>query len=297
MVTIKPHLWFDKEAMEAAQFYTGLFDHSAVLDTTTLHDAPSGTNEIVSIVLAGQAFDLLSAGPYVRFNPAVSFLVALHSAGEVDALWAKLAPGGAALMELGTYPFSARYGWLQDKYGLSWQVMHMGDRPVEQFITPTLMFVGDVCGKAEEAITTYASVFKNSRIGAIDRYGAGEEPDQPGTIRHAAFRLENLNFAAMDSAQAHDFRFNEAISFIVSCETQDEIDYFWDKLSADPGAEACGWLKDQYGLSWQIVPAELDAMLREQNSEKVARLTSAVLAMKKLDIAALRRALDGQALT
>lgn len=293
MVTITPHLWFDKEALEAAEYYTSLIPDSAILATTQLQDTPSGTVEIVDIKLAGQRFQFLSAGPEFRFNPSVSFLVALRTAEEVDALWSKFVAGGTALMELGSYPFSERYGWLQDKYGLSWQVMYMGDRPIEQVITPTLMFVGEVCGKAEEALATYTTVFKNARIGAIDRYGDGEEPDRAGTIRHAAFTLENLHFAAMDSAHRHDFRFNEAISFIVSCATQDEIDYFWAKLSADPAAEVCGWLKDQYGLSWQIVPAELEAMMRDQDPEKVARLTSSLLAMKKLDLAALRRAFDG----
>ena len=127
-------------------------------------------------------------------------------------------------MALGEYPFSQRYGWTQDRYGLSWQVMFIGDREIKQNITPTLMFVGDVCGKTEDAIRFYASVFPRSAVGNILRYGQGEEPDKPGTIKHAAFTLDGQEFAAMDSARAHNFQFNEAISFIVHCDNQQEID-------------------------------------------------------------------------
>lgn len=290
MVKIIPNLWFASEAKEAAVLYTSIFDDSRILSTTVLHDTPSGTAEIISIELAGQEFMLLSAGPLFQFNPSVSFLVALRSVEEVDALWRELAPGSKALMELGAYPFSERYGWLEDKYGLSWQLIYVGDRAVGQTIVPMLLFVGDVCGKAEEAINFYAKVFKNSSIGEIDRHGAGEEPDAAGTVKQAVFTLENLQFRAMDSAWSHEFAFNEAISFIVHCDTQSEIDYYWERLSARPEAEQCGWLKDQYGLSWQIVPAELGAMLRDGDEGNGRQVTAALLEMKKLDLEALRRA-------
>ncbi|HEY3248516.1 MAG TPA: VOC family protein [bacterium] len=154
MQKITPHLWFDKEAREAAEFYTSVFPNSRIKSATTLQDTPSGTAEVVTIELSGQEFILLSAGPL--------------------------------------------------------------------------------------------------------------------------------------------FRFNESISFLVRCETQDEIDYYWDKLSADPKAEQCGWLKDKYGLSWQIVPTVMDEMLRGGDKQKSARVTEAFLKMKKLDIAALRRAYEGK---
>ncbi|PYV41551.1 MAG: hypothetical protein DMG06_16700 [Acidobacteria bacterium] len=290
MQKITPHLWFDKEAKEAAEFYTSVFKDSNVKDTTTLHNTPSGSVDIVTIELTGQRFTLISAGPLFKFNPSVSFLVACKTKDEVDSLWKKLSEGGTALMELGEYPFSERYGWTQDKYGLSWQVMFMGKREIKQKITSTIMFVGDVCGKAEEAINFYASVFHNARIGNILRYGQGEEPDKEGTIKHAAFTLEGRDFAAMDSAHKHNFTFNEAISLMVHCDTQKEIDYYWEKLSAVPAAEQCGWLKDKYGLSWQIVPTGMDEMMKNKDEKKLARVTEAFLKMKKFDIAALKRA-------
>ena len=289
---ITPHLWFDKEAKEAAELYTSAFDSSAIKDVTVLHNTPSGSVDIVTIDLAGQEFQLLDAGPLFKFTPAISFLVACKSKEEVDALWAKLAEGGMVLMELGEYPFSEWYGWTQDRYGLSWQVM-LSDRPIGQQITPMLMFVGDVSGKAEEAIQFYTSVFDDAKVGDVLRYGSGEEPDKEGTIKWAAFELEGQQFAAMDSAHAHDFTFNEAVSLIVHCDDQAEVDRYWEALSAVPAAEACGWLKDRYGVSWQIIPKAMDRMLMDEDEAKLARVTEAFLKMKKFDIATLEKAYEG----
>jgi predicted 3-demethylubiquinone-9 3-methyltransferase (glyoxalase superfamily) len=294
MPTIAPHLWFATEAKEAASFYASLFEDSRVTQVTTLRNTPSGDCDVVSFELAGQPFKAISAGPLFKFNPSVSFLVACKTTGEVDALWNKLSEGGTALMPLDRYPFSERYGWTADRYGVSWQIMHFGDRPLTQKIMPTLMFVGAVCGKAEEAIRAYVSVFNDSKVGHILRYQEGEEPDKEGTVKHASFTLEGREFAAMDSAYPHQFSFNEAISFMVRCDTQRDIDRYWGRLSAVPEAEQCGWLKDKYGLSWQIVPAALDEMMRTGKREQVDRLMQALLKMKKLDIAALDRAYQGR---
>ena len=290
MGKITPHLWFDNNAGEAAKFYTSVFKNSKIKNMTTLHNTPSGTVEIFTVQLLGQEFTLISAGPYFKFTPAVSFFVGYSTKEEVDALWKNLLEGGSALMELGEYPFSEKYGWVQDRYGVSWQVMYMGDLNIKQKITPTLMFAGKQSGKAEEAINFYTSVFKDGQIGGILRYGKGEEPDREGTIKHAEFTLEGQEFAAMDSAHGHNFTFNEAISFMVHCDTQDEIDYYWDKLSADPMAEQCGWLKDKFNLSWQIVPTLMDEMLRDKDEKRIARVTEAFLKMKKLEIEELKKA-------
>ena len=293
MRRITTHLWFDKEAREAADFYVSVFKDGKLGSTAKLQDTPSGTVDLVSIELRGQEFTLLSAGPLFKFTPAVSFLVACKTKEEVEALWRELSKGGSALMELGKYPFSDKYGWVQDRYGLSWQLMFAGDREIKQKIIPTLMFVGKQCGKTEEAIKFYASVFRNAKVGDILRYGKGEEPDREGTVRHAAFTLEGQQFAAMDSARSHDFTFNEAISFMVHCDTQKEIDHYWGKLSAVPEAEQCGWLKDGYGLSWQIVPTAMERMLRDGDEKSTARVTEAFLKMKKFDIAELEKAYKG----
>jgi predicted 3-demethylubiquinone-9 3-methyltransferase (glyoxalase superfamily) len=290
---ITPHLWFDTEAVEAAEFYSSTFPNSRVTDVSTLHDTPSGDADVVSFELFGQTFMATSAGPLFKFTPAVSFLVQCRRTEDVDELWEKLAEGGAALMPLDSYPFSERFGWTEDRYGLSWQLMYAGDEGVRQRITPTLMFVGEVCGRAEEAVNFYTSVFPDSKVGHVLRYAKGEEPDKEGTIKHVGFTLAGQEFAAMDSAHDHGFGFNEAVSFVVGCDTQDEIDYYWDSLSAMPDAEQCGWLKDRFGVSWQIVPSILGALLGGGTKEQTVRVTEALLRMKKFDIAELKRAYEG----
>jgi predicted 3-demethylubiquinone-9 3-methyltransferase (glyoxalase superfamily) len=288
---ITPHLWYDKQAKEAAEFYSGLFQNARIHSVRTLRDTPSGDFETVSLELCGQPFTFMSAGPMFKFTPAVSFLVACTATEEVDALARALIDGGSALMPLGTYGFSERFAWVHDRYGVSWQLMFAG--AAKQHITPTLMFVGAQCGRAEEAVRFYASVLRDARVGDILRYGSDEPPDSEGTVKHAAFTLEGQAFAAMDSAHAHQFTFSEAISFMVNCDTQADIDYYWDALSADPSAEACGWLKDKFGVSWQITPSALGVMMSDPDQHRVDRVTQAFLPMKKLDLAVLQKAFDG----
>ncbi|TMD56195.1 MAG: VOC family protein [Chloroflexi bacterium] len=290
---IRPHLWFDTEAREAAGFYVETFPASRITNITTIHDTPSGDSEIVSFELLGQGFMAISAGPLFKFTPAVSFQVSCSTRDEVDQLWARLAAGGQALMPLDSYPFSDRFGWTSDRYGLSWQVMLTREPEISQRITPTLMFVGDVCGRAQEAVDFYASIFPASAVGGMMRYGPGEEPDRAGTVKHCDFTLGGQRFAAMDSAGSHDFTFNEAISFLVDCADQAEIDRYWDALSAVPEAEQCGWLKDRFGLTWQIVPTAMEDMMTNGSPEQIARVTQAFLKMKKFDLAALQSAYTG----
>jgi len=301
MQKIIPHLWFDKEAREAAEFYASLFPGSRITNITTLHDTPSGDSDIVSFELAGQSFMGISAGPLFKFNPSVSFIVNFDPSRDqaarnnLDLLWEKLSQSGTALMPLDKYPFSERFGWVQDKYGLSWQLILSNPEGEERpLIVPSLMFVGEVAGRAEEAINYYLSVFKNSKMGTLFHYGAGREPDREGTVMFADFMLESQWFAATDSAYEHKFAFNEAISFLVRCDSQEEIDYFWERLSAIPEAEQCGWLKDKFGVSWQISPAAMGDMMSQGTPEQIDRVTQAFLPMKKLDLAELLQAYEGK---
>jgi predicted 3-demethylubiquinone-9 3-methyltransferase (glyoxalase superfamily) len=301
MQKIVPHLWFDKQAKEAAEFYTSIFPKSEIASTTTLHDTPSGDADIVSFKIWGYSLMAISAGPLFKLNPSISFMVNFDPSQDkeaktrIDSVWAKLVEGGKVLMPLQKYPFSEHYGWVQDKYGVSWQLIltdPKGDeRPV---VIPSLMFVGKLAGKAEEATNFYLSVFKDAKRGAISRYQAGQEPDKEGSILFTDFMLEGQWFAAMDSAQKHDFSFNEAISLIVRCKDQKEIDYYWEKLSAVPASEQCGWLKDKYGVSWQITPAAMDEMMKNGTPEQINRVTKAFLPMKKFDLAKLQAAYKGK---
>jgi predicted 3-demethylubiquinone-9 3-methyltransferase (glyoxalase superfamily) len=296
MQKIVPHLWFDTEAKEAAEFYTSIFPNSKITSAATLHNTPSGDADIISFEVWGYSFMAISAGPLFKFNPSISFMVNFDPAQDKDAknrideVWSKLSDGGQVLMPLDTYPFSERYGWIQDKYGLSWQlILTNPEGEARPPIIPSLMFVGDVCGKAQEATDFYLSVFKNSKRGTVAHYPQGMEPDKEGTVMFTDFLLEGQWFSAMDSARMHDFGFNEAVSLLVHCDDQKEIDYYWGKLSAHPESEQCGWLKDKYGVAWQISPRELDEMMRNGTPEQIDRVTQAFLPMKKLEIAPIKR--------
>lgn len=292
MQKIITHLWFDKEAKEATAFYVSLFPNSKVKNIVTISNTPSGNSDIVTFNLAGQNFMAISAGPMFTLNPSISMFVVFDSEKEIDEVWNKLVDGGEVLMAYNTYPWAQKYGWLQDKYGLSWQLSMSEHHQVAQKITPLLMFTGVVAGKTKEAIETYTKIFPNSKIEMAMPYSKGEG-DTEGFIKHARFTLAGQNFMAMDSSAPHAFNFNEAISFVVNCDTQEEIDFYWGKLSAVPESEQCGWLKDQYGVSWQIVPTILEKLMTSGDKEKTARVTQAFLKMKKFDIKALEDAALG----
>jgi len=155
-----------------------------------------------------------------------------------------------------------------------------------QKITPFLWFDN----RAEEAMNFYTSIFKNSKVGSVCRYGdAG--PGPKGTVMTASFQLEGQELVALNGGPI--FHFTEAISFSVNCETQEEVDDFWEKLSAGGEKQRCGWLKDKFGLSWQIVPSALSEMLQDKDPEKSSRVMQAMLQMQKLDIKGLRQAYEG----
>lgn len=298
---ITPHLWFDKEAIEAAEFYCSVFPDTRITGKAILNDTPSGDCDLVSLSLWEQPFMAISAGPYFKMNPSISFMVNYDPSRNsdaremLDAAWNKLADGGSPLMPLGQYPFSERYGWIQDRFGVNWQlILTNPDGEPRPAVIPSLMFVGDNCGKAEEAREFYLSLFHNTQSGALVRYGPGMEPDKEGTVMFSDFMLENTWFTAMDSAHEHAFQFNEAISLLVHCETQEEIDYYWDKLSYVPEAEQCGWLKDKYGISWQIYPAVLDKMMTSGTPEQRKRVTQAYMKMKKFNISEIQQAFEGK---
>jgi len=290
MQKIVPHLWYDKEAKEAAKFYISIFEQSKLLSETVIGETPSGDTEIISFELAGQQLAAISAGPYFKFNPSISLMVACNSIEEVNSKWKALSEGGAELMPLGEYPFSKWYGWIQDRYGLSWQLMLVDSGKTFQKITPNLLFSNDSCGKAEEAVKYYTEVFEDSELGIISRYGKDEATSSKAKVNYAAFKLCGLDFSAMDNGFDVDFNFNEAFSLIINCNNQEEIDYYWDKLSAVPEAEQCGWVKDQFGVSWQIVPSNMDEVMSKGTKEEIQRVTEAFLKMKKFDLNALEQA-------
>lgn len=299
---ISTNLWFNTQAEEAAKFYAALFKNSSIgkvdrygTEGQEVQGKPDSTVMTVEFQLENQHFVGLNGGPQFKFNPSISFFVGRETKEEIDGLWKKLSDEGEVLMPLQSYPFSEHYGWVQDKYGVSWQLILQGtDGERRPPIVPSMLFVGDQCGNAEEALKFYQTVFERSKAGNMARYGADQAPNGEGTIMYSDFAIENQWFAAMDSAQDHDFQFNEAISFIVNCDTQEEVDHHWQKLSADPSAERCGWLKDRFGVSWQIVPKVLPEMLNDADPKKSEAVRKAMQQMKKLNISALEEAAEGR---
>jgi predicted 3-demethylubiquinone-9 3-methyltransferase (glyoxalase superfamily) len=293
MKKIIPHIWFDTQAKEATALYATVFPNSKIKNVTTIAGTPSGDTDIVNFTLAGQDFMAISAGPYFKINPAISLFVVFDNEKDIEEAWNKLIDGGKVLMEYNTYPWAHKYGWLQDKYGLSWQLSYSDNHKMEQKITPLLMFTKEVAGKAKEAVEKYTQLFPNSAIEMMVPYEKGDG-DTEGFIKHSRFSLNGQNFMAMDSSGPHQFTFNEAFSLIVKCDTQEEIDHYWEKLSAVPESEQCGWLKDKYGVSWQITPTVMDEMMASGDKEKIAKVTQAFLKMKKFDIATLEKAYRGE---
>ena len=288
MQKITPHLWYDKEALEAAEFYAQVFPNSKINSKTVIHNTPSGDCDIITFEIMGYEFMSISAGPLFKFNPSISFFVYCETVEEINSLFSKLSEGGQILMPLDKYPFSERYAFISDKFGVSWQLI-LGES--QQKIIPSLLFVGEQLMNSESAVNLYTSIFKNSSIKNMEKYQSGEISPE-GSVKHALFTLEGQDFVAMSGAGQHNFAFNEAVSLIVHCKNQEEIDHYWNSLSADPKAEQCGWLKDKFGVSWQIVPENMNDFMKG-DPEKVARVTEAFLKMKKFNIAELESAYAG----
>ncbi len=281
---ITPNLWFDGNALEAAEYYTTAFPGGKIVTKSYypktaeegLADFQMGlAGELLTVDfdLGGLHFVGINAGADFVPNPSISFMVNFDPSADedarenLDALWGKLVEGGEVLMPLDAYPFSKRYGWVKDRYGFTWQLI-LTDPAGEPrpFIVPSLMFTGKNTNKAEEAINFYVSLFEDSRVGTLAHYLEDTGPANKGSLMFGDFMLAGQWFASMDSAEAQAFTFNEAISLSVDCKDQAEIDAFWAKLSDDPQFEQCGWCKDRYGVSWQIVPENMSSLMEKPNA-------------------------------
>jgi predicted 3-demethylubiquinone-9 3-methyltransferase (glyoxalase superfamily) len=288
---ITPFLWFDTQAMDAANFYASIFKNARIKTSNRYSDegaAGAGMQQdsIMTVVfeLEGQEFTALNGGPVFKISPSISFMVNCRTEEKINDLWSKLSERGKVLMELNKYPFSERYGWIEDKFGVSWQLILSEESPI---IVPSLLFAGNQKGKAEEAINYYMSLFRMSSVDQVMHYEPGE-PGPEGMVKYASFTINGQKFAAMDSGNDVPYRFTPAISFVINCETQDQIDYYWDYLTegGDINAQRCGWLQDKFGLSWQVIPAELGLLLSDP--VKSGLVMGEILKMKKLDLNRLR---------
>lgn len=290
MRPIIPHLWFDDNGQEALEFYTSIFENSGIVHQYVLENTPSGDAESFDFELAGQPFMAINGGPFFKFNPSISFMVICDGKIEADEIWKGLLEGGRILMPLEETLFASYYGWLEDKYGLSWQLMSADGNPYEQKIVPHLLFSNDAVGRAREALEFYADTFDESEILEVYEYEKGQTMQARAEISFSAIKIYNKLFHLADNgAEEATYTFNEAISFLIECESQEEIDDHWKKLSAVPEAEQCGWLKDKFGVSWQIVPKGMNELFENGTPEQIKGVTAAFLKMKKIDLAELER--------
>ena len=278
---ITPAIWCDGTADEAAQFYTDVFR-----DTSIAEQAPGLT---ATVSIHGFRLSLINGGNQYAPNPSISCILnfdPLLFGGEeqarayLDELYERLSTGGV-LMELGEYPFSPRYAWVRDRFGMTWQLMLTDpDGDPRPFVIPSFMFGGTNHAHAEEATNAWIALFDDSRRGALYRYEEGG-PLEAGTVMFTDFTLRGTWMAATDSGTFHDFTFTPGVSMIVSCRDQEEIDRYWAGLSAVPEAERCGWCVDRWGVSWQVVPHNIAELMAD------AATRDKILHMGKIDLAKL----------
>ena len=278
---IIPAIWCDGTADEAARFYADVFREGSVVE-----QAP-GLAATVSI--HGFGLSLINGGDQYAPNPSISCILnfdPLLFGGEdqartyLDELYERLSTGGV-LMELGEYPFSPRYAWVRDRFGMTWQLM-LTDPAGEPrpFILPSFMFGGPNHANAEEATEAWIALFDDARRGALRRYGEAG-PMEAGVVMFTDFTLRGTWMAAMDSGASQDLTFTRGVSMIVSCRDQEEIDRYWAGLSAVPEAEHCGWCIDRWGVSWQVVPHNIAELMAD------AATREKLLHMGKIDLTGL----------
>ena len=274
-----PALWCNGTAAEAAEFYADTFRDAHTVELV------EGVASHVEI--HGFQIQLINGDDTFAPNPSISCLLnfdPLLFGGEdaarayLDELYSRLSTGGV-LMELGEYPFSKRYAWVRDQFGFTWQLMLTDPAGAPRpFVVPSFLFGGTSHGGAQAATQAWIDLFEDSRRGALQHHG---EESGPGTVLFTDFTLLGTWFAAMDGGDFHEFTFTPGVSVSVFCRDQAEIDRYWAGLSADPEAERCGWCVDRWGVSWQVVPHDIGALMADETTR------DRILAMGKIDLGQL----------
>jgi len=234
------------------------------------------------ISLMGTRFMLLEGGEAYRPNAAVSYFVYTGNPQITEAIYGTLSAGGRILFPLGKYPWAAHYAWVEDCYGVNWQ---LDSDPIrsQQKILPTLLFSPPNDTRVREARNFYTTVFHNHHL--LMEMPTGEAESEP--LLFTQFRLGSLLFNAMRSMEAMDFQFGPGKSLVVSCPDQASIDHYWQNLGEGGVFERCGWLRDRFGISWQIVPEQLPALM--QDPERGERVMKALLGMDRIVLVTLLR--------
>lgn len=293
MRTLTPNIWFAGDAEDAAALYSRVLPATRVGPTDRyptegllpFQEPLAGT--VLTTRLEGPGCDLvlINAGPEFRPTPASSFTVTFGAADDADAVAAldtaaeALADGGRVLMPLQQYPFSDRYTWVEDRYGVSWQLtVAFPDAPDEPSIVPTLLFGGPAQDRAAEAITEWTALLPGSEIVRTVPYDEATGPAAAGAVMFGEVRLADQRVYVMDAGSAQDTSFTPAVSYQLACPDQAEIDRLWAALSTVPEAEQCGWCVDRFGVSWQIVPANMDELMARPHAfEHMLGMTKLVI--------------------
>lgn len=305
MSHLTPHIWCDRTAEEAAEFYTRAFrevreisrSHYPTEDLPDFQKPLAGEVVALELAIHGCPVGFVNADDTFRPNPAAGFMVHIGTAhaddphAYIDEIHDRLIDGGHALMPLDAYPFSPRYAWIEDRYGVSWQLfVQPEDAQPRPFLVPALLFCGPAQNRCSEAVETYTSLFAGAEAGTVVPYPEQTGPATTGAVMFSEFRLGPATgdttrepwVTAMDSGVEQPFTFTAGFSLMVRAKDQAEIDRLWAALSAVPEKEACGWCCDEFGVSWQIVPADIDALMEIPGAHQ------RLLTMKKIDIEALR---------
>lgn len=287
MQKIVPNIWFNRNAREAVEFYMSAFS-DGYIDDTVYYPASveegladfqadmAGKELSIDFELGGVRLTAVNGGDEFKPNPAISFMVNFdptkheEAREDINRAWGRLTDGGRTMMPLDKYEFSEYYGWVEDRYGVSWQLI-LTDPEAEPrpFIVPALMFAGPQVGRADEARKYYADVFDGSHLGEVYRHAETSDMATKGHIMFSELKLADQWFVVNDGGPKQDFTFTEGVSLAINCKDQDEIDYFWGKLSAEPDSEQCGWCKDKFGVSWQVIPEGINEMINNPDAYKV----------------------------
>jgi predicted 3-demethylubiquinone-9 3-methyltransferase (glyoxalase superfamily) len=270
---ITPCLWYNAQAKEAAALYVSVFAEAKITAQSPI---------VTEIKVSGQSITLLDGGPMYKPNASISFYYICETEQEFDKIWTAFSKEGVVMMPVDKYPWSKKYGWISDKFGVSWQLALGGFEEVGQKITPCLMFTENQYGRVDEAIAHYSSIFDDAKVDGILRYDANESPDKEGKVKHAQISMNAQKFMLMESARAHGTNFTDGISFTIHCETQEQIDYYWNRLTESGKESMCGWLKDKFGVSWQIIPTILGKLMSDP--AKAGKAAQAFMSMRKLNI-------------
>lgn len=277
---IMPAFWCTGTMAEQARAYAALFPGATIDGQDPGAWAPGAPG--ATLALDGCAVQLIDGGPMYAPTPAISLFVQRPDEGGVRALWDGLAEGGAVLMPLDAWPWARLFGWVQDRWGVTWQVNLGPLDEVGQAVLPYLTFAGPAAGRVRAALDLYARAFPDLRVDGIhDHDGSG--PDPAGTVMHAQVRLRGGTMMLSESAQGHDWGFTPGTSLSVACEDQAQVDRLWDLFLEGGKPQRCGWLTDAFGVSWQIVPQVLADIMARGTPDQKARAVAAFLPMEKLD--------------